>query len=180
MNLTFFLQANNQFGQFLQLSLLKRLGLLAALCLLLLCYPCWSLWQQHLSYQQKALQLQQISAELQHQQRLIASLKQKQQQQLLTPQITTKVAQLDQQLQRSKHHIHILSSQWKFDQGAILQLEVESYFAGLVSFLDSFLAVDDVALLTLEIKRNEGALGNITSRLEFGLQQREQIEGKTE
>lgn len=170
MSLNIFLQPNNQFGLFLQLSLLKRSAMMLALIGGLAAYPCFMLWQQYAEHQQQSQQLQRLNAELQHQQRLIASLKHKQQQQLLTPQLTSQVAQLNQKLQHRKGNINILSSQWKFEQGAMLQLEVESYFTELRAFLEGFLQGENIALLSLEIERNKGEKGTISSHLVFQLQ----------
>lgn len=180
MNLNFLLQPNNQFGLFLQLSFLKRLAIILFLIVGLAIYPCFMLWQQYETNQQKSQQLQRLSLELQHQQRLISSLKQKQQQQLLTPQLASQVTQVNQKLQNSKGNVKVQSSQWKFEQGAILHLELESYFVGLRTFLERFLQAENILLLSLDIERNVGEKGTIFSRLTFQLQQTYQAVGQME
>lgn len=150
-----FLQPNNQLGQFLQQPLFKRLGLMLVLGLLCVSYPSYFALQTYQEVEQQAEKLKQQVDNLQHQQRLLTSLKQKQQQQLLTPEIATQLANINRTLQQRLSVQQIRSSQWRFEQSPILQLQLESSFAQLVEFLQHFLSSHSILLLTLEIEKGQ-------------------------
>lgn len=148
-----FLQPNNWLGQFLQQSWLKRFIVMLGLSLLCVSYPSVLVLQRYQEVEQQAVQVRQLEESLQHQQRLLASLKQKQQQQLLTPQIAAKLANINRSLQQNLSAQQIRASQWRFEQSPILQLQLESSFTELLTFIYPFLSQHSMALLTLDIEK---------------------------
>lgn len=163
------LQPHNQFGQFLQLRTSKLIGVISLFVALLFVYPSFYSWQQYQAWQKQEAQLQQTKAELQHQQRLLQSLIKKQQQQLLTPQVASQIAQINQQVQQSKYSLPQLASQWLFEQQPRLQLHMEGRFSDLVTFINQLLQQQSLHLLDLHIEKSTEQPSFISSQLLFQL-----------
>ena len=142
--------------------------------LTLSCYlPLNQLLQNFLQWQQMETEFVAKQPELHHQQQIFASLKQRSEQALLTPELANQLLPINQQIQQLEQTgLRLQNSQWEFHQTPLLNLELHSNFANLQHFLTALLQQNQqISLLNLHIQQHfdEQTGFSISSQLQFKL-----------
>ncbi|MBN6078700.1 type II secretion system protein GspM [Aggregatibacter actinomycetemcomitans] len=154
----------------------QQKALLIFVGLLVLYFPTWHYWQQRSRAETASQQLQRQQEALAHQQKILATLKEKATKQLLTPELAGKLPPINQQIQQLASKLHIAHSQWDFRQKPLLKLQLYGQFTDLREFLTAlFSANDELALLEWHIIKNADANDghSIHSELLFQLHTKE-------
>ena len=122
-----------------QLVAWQQTTLLCALGVASLSLPAQHYWQQWTQLTQLTEQQEMQQATLDHQQKILAALKEKADKHLLTPKLAGKLSAVNQQIQQLAQSLHIEHSQWDFHQTALLTLHVQGYFDELSACLTALL-----------------------------------------
>lgn len=152
MNWAFFKKPHNTWGTWVNASLWHKSAVIFGL--ILLCYSTQLLftleqWQQ--KYELETT-IQQQHEQIQHQQRVFHSLKQKISHNL-TPALAQQVAEINQQIQQLASELNIENPQWLFQQNAILTLHIHGHFPELCKFLTALLQLNQFRLVSWQINQ---------------------------
>lgn len=156
MTLKYFVHSDKWLIKLLQLPTIKRFLLLMS------CVICgWSVlvFQLTMQYQhtkQIERMVLQRQEELQHQQRILATLKQNTQESVLTPELTNEISLINQRIQRISEPIKLQSLQWSFQSTPQLHMQIESNFEDFQDFFRTLLRhVPRLMLFSLELRKAE-------------------------
>mgnify|MGYP000898676303 FL=1 len=137
-----------------QLATWQQTTLLCALGVASLSLPAQHYWQQWTQLTQLTEQQEMQQATLDHQQKILAALKEKADKHLLTPKLAGKLSAVNQQIQQLAQSLHIEHSQWDFHQTALLTLHVQGYFDELNAFLTALLTENaGLALVEWQVQK---------------------------
>jgi hypothetical protein len=137
-----------------QLVAWQQTTLLCALGVASLSLPAQHYWQQWTQLTQLTEQQEMQQATLDHQQKILAALKEKADKHLLTPKLAGKLSAVNQQIQQLAQSLHIEHSQWDSHQTALLTLHVQGYFYELSAFLTSLLTENaGLALVEWQVQK---------------------------
>lgn len=137
-----------------QLATWQQTTLLCALGVASLSLPAQYYWQQWTQLTQLTEQQEMQQATLDHQQKILAALKEKADKHLLTPKLAGKLSAVNQQIQQLAQSLHIEHSQWDFHQTALLTLHVQGYFDELNAFLTALLTENaGLALVEWQVQK---------------------------
>lgn len=137
-----------------QLVAWQQTTLLCALGVASLSLPAQHYWQQWTQLTQLTEQQEMQQATLDHQQKILAALKEKADKHLLTPKLAGKLSAVNQQIQQLAQSLHIEHSQWDFHQTALLTLHVQGYFDELSAFLTALLTENaGLALVEWQVQK---------------------------
>ena len=137
-----------------QLATWQQTTLLCALGVASLSLPAQHYWQQWTQLAQLTKQQEMQQATLDHQQKILAALKEKADKHLLTPKLAGKLSAVNQQIQQLAQSLHIEHSQWDFHQTALLTLHVQGYFDELNAFLTALLTENaGLALVEWQVQK---------------------------
>lgn len=137
-----------------QLAAWQQTTLLCALGVASLSLPAQHYWQQWTQLTQLIEQQEMQQATLDHQQKILAALKEKADKHLLTPKLAGKLSAVNQQIQQLAQSLHIEHSQWDFHQTALLTLHVQGYFDELNAFLTALLTENaGLALVEWQVQK---------------------------
>ena len=137
-----------------QLAAWQQTALLCALGVASLSLPAQHYWQQWTQLAQLTEQQEMQQATLDHQQKILAALKEKADKHLLTPKLADELSAVNQQIQQLAQSLHIEHSQWDFHQTALLTLHVQGYFDELNAFLTALLTENaGLALVEWQVQK---------------------------
>lgn len=144
----------NLFSHWYQLAAWQQTTLLCALGVASLSLPAQHYWQQWTQLAQLTEQQEMQQATLDHQQKILAALKENADKHLLTPKLAGKLSAVNQQIQKLAQSLHIEHSQWDFHQTALLTLHVQGYFDELSAFLTALLTENaGLALVEWQVQK---------------------------
>ena len=113
-------------------------------------------WQAAQKTQTMIQEIESQNAELAHQEKLLATLKQHSDKHALSPQLTKQIVALDQQIHALlDDDLEEVSYQWDFSSRPILQIQLAGRFQHLHEFLTALLAEQALSFGQLEMQKME-------------------------
>ncbi|TCP97693.1 hypothetical protein EDC44_10176 [Cricetibacter osteomyelitidis] len=158
------------FAKWLQLTPLNQWLSLIFIVILLSIIPLFQLYQQYVLHERLNIERQQIEGNLQHQQKIFQTLKQKADNTALTAETASVLVPINKQIQLllHKHNLQAEQSQWLFFTVPSLDLKLKGRFADFHQFLTALLRLFPHLNITgLHIDKTEQ--GFIACHLSFQL-----------
>lgn len=156
MKLNIFNNPQNILGNLAAFSLPKQVVVFASILLLLLFLPVQTFWQKQQTLAQSTAEIQELSRQKEHNQRLLQSLQRNN--------LTTSISSLSQQLptineqinQLAQGMVQIQSSQWELSSRPKLALQMDGHFSDFYAFLTALVAQQqNLKLLDLTFTKTE-------------------------
>lgn len=146
----------NVLGNLAAFSFRKQLAVFTLIMMILLFLPVQTLWQKQQALAQSTAEIQELSRQKEHNQRLLQSLQRNN--------LTTSISSLSQQLptineqinQLAQGMVQIQSSQWELSSRPKLALQMDGHFSDFYAFLTALVAQQkNLKLLDLTFTKTE-------------------------
>lgn len=171
MNINIFNNPDNLWGKWLKLAKYQQLLILLVIISISLYLPTKNFFDSYQKWKENAQSLQQIQNQFEHKQRLLQSLKQQTEVDLLTPQLASQLLPINRSVQNLSQGLNFSLNQWIFQNNPQLKLHIQGSFPLLKNFITNLLIQQDkLKLVSLQIQKAEQENYSIESEIILQLQ----------
>lgn len=171
MNINILNNPDNLWGKWLKLAKYQQFLILLGLTSISLYLPSKNLVNNYQKWKENAQSLQQLQNQFEHKQRLLQSLKQQTDVDLLTPQLASQLLPINRSVQELSQGLNFSLNQWIFQSNPQLKLHIQGSFSQLKMFITNLLIQQDkLKLVSLQIQKSEQENYSIESEIILQLQ----------